>query len=163
MVQDTTAKQQEEKEKNKDAGLPIDAGTGAVGEKAVAGESSPHRKTILIVDDIAVMRLRMRPQLEDAGYRVLEAEDGEKALDLMQKDPGIDMVITDVSMPVMDGLELIRKLRLELNHLHLPIIVVTARGEISVVRKAKLLGVQGFLVKPITKPTLLAAIKREIG
>lgn len=109
------------------------------------------------------MRLRLRPQLEDAGYRVLEAEDGEKALELIRIEPRIDMVITDVSMPVMDGLELIRILRTEMNHTRLPIIVCTARGEISVVRKAKLLGVQGFLVKPIAKPTLLAAIKRELG
>jgi two-component system, chemotaxis family, chemotaxis protein CheY len=164
MAQDTPAREPDENEHRTDFGQPIEVGPGVAGEKAVGGVApSPQRKTILIVDDVAVMRLRLRPQLEEAGYRVLEAEDGEKALEVIQNEPLIDMVITDVSMPVMDGLELIRKLRLELNHLHLPIIVCTARGEISVVRKAKLLGVQGFLVKPISKPTLLGAIRREIG
>lgn len=143
---------------------PVENGAGTIPETAIAPViPTPPRKTILIVDDILVMRLRMRPQLEEAGYRVIEAEDGEKALELVRKEPVINLIITDVSMPVMDGLEMIRKLRSELSSLHLPVIVCTARGEISVVRKAKLLGVQGFLVKPITKPTLLSAIKREIG
>ncbi len=163
MAHDTPANKPGENEQCTDFGQPGETGSRA-GEGTAAGNapSSLHR-TILIVDDVAVMRLRLRSQLEEAGYWVLEAEDGEKALELIGKDPHIDMIITDVSMPVMDGLELIRILRLELNRVHIPIIVCTARGEISVVRKAKLLGVQGFLVKPISKPTLLAAIKREIG
>lgn len=123
----------------------------------------PGGKTVLVVDDVSVMRLRMRPQIEEAGYRVLEAEDGERALEIIRSDSGVSLVITDVNMPVMDGLEFIRKLRGELNLTRLPVILCTARGEISVVRKAKLLGIQGFLVKPVTKTTLLAAIKREIG
>jgi CheY-like chemotaxis protein len=126
-----------------------------------------HHKTILIVDDVLVMRLRMRSQLEEAGYRVLEAEDGERALDVIRKETndtvGIDLIIADISMPVMDGLEFLKRLRQELGLATLPVIVCTARGEIAVVRRAKLLGVQGFLVKPIAKPTLLAAIKRELG
>lgn len=164
MAQDKPAKQPDENTQHTDSGQPVEAVPGNSGKKAISdGASSGLAKTVLIVDDIAVMRLRMRPQLEDAGYRVFEAEDGEKAIEVIQGETKIDLVITDISMPVMDGLELIRKLRLELNHLHLPIIVCTARGEISVVRKAKILGVQGFLVKPVTKPTLLAAVKREIG
>jgi CheY-like chemotaxis protein len=157
MTQDDPAKRPNDSERRTDSGQ-----FGAASPE-MTGDGTPRRKTILIVDDVAVMRLRLRPQLEEAGYRVLEAEDGEKALELIRMEPLIDLVITDVSMPVMDGLELIRILRTEINHAHLPVIVCTARGEISVVRKAKLLGVQGFLVKPITKPTLLSVIKRELG
>ncbi len=124
-------------------------------------------RTVLIVDDISVMRLRLRPQLEEAGYRVLEAEDGERALDIVRSETekpegAIDLIVTDLTMPVMDGLEFIRRLRLESRFAAIPVIVCTARGEIAIVRKAKQLGVQGFLVKPITKPTLLAAIRREL-
>jgi CheY-like chemotaxis protein len=159
MTQDTKTKQPTESEQLSDSSQ-----TGTSGKEVTESHaSSPVQKTILIVDDVAVMRLRMRPHLEEAGFRVLEAEDGEKAFELVQSEPNIDMVITDITMPVMDGLEFIRKIRQELNKIHLPVIVCTARGEIAVVRKAKLLGVQGFLVKPITKPTLIASIKREIG
>ncbi|MHB9031307.1 MAG: response regulator [Candidatus Latescibacterota bacterium] len=127
------------------------------------------QKTILIVDDMLMMRFVLRAQLEGTGYRVLEAEDGEKALEIIQKEMniewrgGVDLVITDVVMTVMDGLELVKKLRQELGLTKLPVIVCTSRGEIDIVRRAKLLGVQGFLVKPIARPTLLATIKRVLG
>lgn len=141
------------------AAAPASGGTSGLKRKA---------KTVLIVDDVSVMRLRMRPQIEEAGYRVLEAEDGERALDVIRieggkLDSGVDLVITDVTMPVMDGLELIRRLRQDPDFSAIPVIICTARGEISVVRRAKLLGVQGFLVKPISKPTLIASIRRELG
>lgn len=134
--------------------------------KPAAAHTAPGRRTILIVDDVAVMRLRMRPQLEESGYRVLEAEDGEKAIEVIRHEKtegrGVDLVISDVSMPVMDGIEMIRTLRQDPLFHQLPIIVCTARGELAVVRQAKTIGVQGFLVKPVTKHTLIAAVQREL-
>jgi CheY-like chemotaxis protein len=120
------------------------------------------KKIILIVDDVMVMRLMLRAKLEEAGFEVLEAEDGEKALTILEKEPDVRLIITDVKMPVMDGLELIGNIRNSLQYAAIPVIICTAKGEISVVRKAKQLGVQRFLVKPITKPALLAAIKQEL-
>jgi CheY-like chemotaxis protein len=127
------------------------------------------QKTILIVDDMLMMRFMVRAQLEEMRFRVLESENGEKALDIIRIEMGkewgggIDLLIADVVMPGMDGLEMIRKIRQELGHAKLPVIVCTARGEIDIVHRAKLLGVQGFLVKPIAKPKLLAAIRRILG
>lgn len=120
------------------------------------------KKIILIVDDVMVMRLMLRAKLEEGGFEVLEAEDGEKALTILEKEPDIRLIITDVTMPVMDGLEFISNLRNSVQYAAIPVIICTAKGEISVVRKAKQLGVQRFLVKPITKPALLAAIKQEL-
>ena len=133
-----------------------------------AAKSSPEtqgneKKRILIVDDVLVMRLRLRTQLEDAGFMVFEAEDGEKALRLLTDIPGMHLIVTDVSMPVMDGIEFIRRLRKTKDYASIPVIVCTAKGEFSIVRQAKQLGVQGFLVKPIAKPTLLSVIKRELA
>ena len=125
--------------------------------------AEPPRKLILIVDDVLVMRLRLRSQIEGSGFRVLEAEDGEKALAILEKEHNIHLIITDVSMPVMDGLEFIRRLRILPRFSTVPVIICTVKGELSVVRQAKQLGVQGFLVKPVAKSILINAIKREIG
>ncbi len=136
--------------------------TGNNAEKSPLKKDEAARKRILIVDDVLVMRLRLRTQLEDSGFMVFEAEDGEKALAFLEYNPDIHLIITDVSMPVMDGIEFIRRLRKSSEYSAIPVIVCTAKGEFSVVRQAKQLGVQGFLVKPIAKPTLLSVIRREL-
>ncbi len=142
---------------------PRENKAGTDTEKSPGSKDESSRKRILIVDDVLVMRLRLRAQLEDSGYMVFEAEDGEKALALLENNPDIHLIVADVSMPVMDGIEFIRRIRKSAEFAAIPVIVCTAKGEFSVVRQAKQLGVQGFLVKPIAKPTLLSVIKREIG
>jgi CheY-like chemotaxis protein len=134
----------------------------APGPAKQAGELPP-RKTILVVDDVQVMRLRLRAQLEESGFNVLDAESGDKALALLEKHQDIKIVLTDVNMAGMDGVELTRRIRTSPKFASLPVVFCTAKGEFSIVRQAKQLGVRGFLVKPVTKLALLATINRELA
>ena len=103
---------------------------------------------ILIVDDSITMRKIIRKSLATAGYEdVVETGDGAEALEYME---GVDLVLTDWNMPVMDGLTLVRELRQNPEYENIPIIMVTTEGSESEVIKALKQGVNDYVVKPFT-------------
>ena len=119
-------------------------------------------KLILIVDDSISMRQMIRLTLDGAGYRVEEDGDGAEAL---RKAETIDaaMVITDLNMPVMNGLALIVELRKLPRYLGLPIVFLTTASDQENKRQARLAGATGWITKPFKQDQLLAVIEKVIG
>jgi two-component system response regulator HydG len=115
--------------------------------------------TILVVDDEASARSGLEKLLTLEGYRVAVAEDGVQALERVG-DSAPDVVVTDLKMPRMDGLELLAKLR-EMQP-ELPVIVVTAFGDVSTAVEAMRKGAEHYLVKPVDFAELEVAIARAI-
>jgi len=108
-------------------------------------------KTILIVDDEANVRLMLQTALESAGYTVIEAGDGQAALQRL-RDVSCALILLDLKMPKMDGMALLRRLRSDGNAV--PVIMLTAHGSIHDAVEAMKLGAIDFLTKPITPDVL---------
>lgn len=117
---------------------------------------------ILTVDDSASMRQMVAFTLKGAGYDVVEAEDGQKAL-TASKTKNFDLVITDVNMPVMDGITFIRHLRTEANYKFTPILMLTTESSADKKAEGKSAGATGWIVKPFNPDQLLAVVKKVIG
>lgn len=117
--------------------------------------------TILVVDDSPIVRRKIEFTLQKNGHTVLVASHGREALERLAATP-VDMVITDVSMPEMDGLELIRCLRAEIASHTLPIVVLTASGQVKDRLAARDEGANGFLTKPTSSWELLETIERFV-
>ena len=117
---------------------------------------------ILTVDDSASMRQMVAFTLKGAGYDVVEAEDGQKALDA-SKLKKFDLVITDVNMPVMDGITFIRHLRTEANYKFTPILMLTTESSADKKAEGKSAGATGWIVKPFNPDQLLAVVKKVVG
>jgi two-component system, chemotaxis family, chemotaxis protein CheY len=114
-------------------------------------------KSLLVVDDSATFRQLLCMTLTRVDgitqANITEAFDGEDAFDKLQSQ-SFDLVLTDIRMPRMDGLELIRKVRSELNEPALPIIIISTKGAEDDVKLGMSLGANGYLSKPISMPRL---------
>jgi len=118
-------------------------------------------QTILAVDDSASMRQMVRYTLEGAGYKVLQASDGVEALELA-KHGVADLVLTDVNMPRMDGIELVRELRALSTYKFVPMLVLTTESGQETKMRGKQAGATGWIVKPFNPDQLLATIARVL-
>lgn len=116
---------------------------------------------ILAVDDSASMRQMVRFTLESAGYEVVQATDGVEALDYA-KDGRADLVLTDVNMPRMDGITLVKELRNLAGYKGVPILVLTTEAAPETKMQGKQAGATGWLVKPFNPEQLLATIQRVL-
>jgi len=116
--------------------------------------------SILIIDDEEPVRALLRFALEAAGYQVTEAANGRQGLELYRQRPA-DLVITDMLMPELNGLDVLLELTREF--LHAKVIAISgAGGEQNVLDAAKLLGVRQTLQKPFSMPQLLGAVRYEL-
>lgn len=113
--------------------------------------------TILIVDDYAPNHRLMSFVLEQSGYAVVSALDGLHALDCLAMMP-IDLIVTDLTMPRLDGIGLTERVRADARFCHVPIIVVTASGKETDEVKATGVGVDAFLTKPVDSEDLARAV-----
>jgi len=118
--------------------------------------------TILAVDDSASMRQMVVFTLKGAGYDVVEAADGVQALQVA-KSKKVDMVLTDVNMPNMDGITLIRQLRGLPNYKFTPILTLTTESAPEKKMEGKQAGATGWIVKPFNPTQLLATVKKVLG
>ena len=119
-------------------------------------------KTVMTVDDSASMRQMVRLALSGAGYQVVEAADGREALDKVDA-VSPHLVVTDLNMPVMDGLTLIRQLRALPSFRGVPIVFLTTESDEGKKREAKEAGATGWLTKPFKQEQLLAVVKKVLG
>lgn len=117
---------------------------------------------ILAVDDSASMRQMVSFTLKGAGHDVVEAADGQQALD-KAKGTQVDLVLSDVNMPVMDGLTLVKELRALPNYKFTPILMLTTESTGDKKMEGKKAGATGWLVKPFNPDQLLATIKKVLG
>lgn len=117
-------------------------------------------KTILIVDDSPTMIMSLRTTLEMHGFRVESATDGARALALLQGGLRPDLVITDINMPNMGGLEFIRHARAMPACRFVPILTLTTESDQAKRDESRRLGATGWLVKPLSGPDLLGVIRQ---
>jgi len=116
---------------------------------------------ILAVDDSTSMRQMVAFTLKGAGYEVVEAADGVEALEAAKKDV-FNLVITDVNMPNMDGIELIRQLRGLTDYKYVPMLMLTTESATDKKSQGKSAGATGWIVKPFDPDQLLATIQRVL-
>jgi len=105
-------------------------------------------KTILIADDSAAMRAMLVAAIDPLGeYRIVEASSGFEALRLLPREQ-VDLVLTDINMPDINGLELISYLRGNANYENIPVFIISTEGSTKDIEKGKLLGANEYIVKP---------------
>ena len=117
---------------------------------------------ILTVDDSASIRLTTRVTLSNAGYAVTEAVDGLDGLNKL-KAGEYDLVVTDLNMPNMDGLTMIRELRKLPAHTGVPVIFLTTESDGEIKAQAKAAGATGWLTKPFDPESLVKIVRKVLG
>jgi two-component system chemotaxis response regulator CheY len=128
--------------------------------KTAAHASAPARiRTVLTVDDSFAMRDILRAALTAAGFTVLQAEDGEAALALLETR-AVDLIITDLNMPRLDGIGVIERVRRSGPHAATPILVLSSESCADMREMARHAGATGWIVKPFSVGGLLDAIRR---
>ncbi|MDI6765434.1 MAG: response regulator [Bacteroidota bacterium] len=120
----------------------------------------PDKSKLLLVDDEDTLRLLIRSELEDRGFDVEEAENGEIALQKLH-DNTYNLVILDIRMPGIDGMEVLKKIRED--NLADKVIMLTGVDELKIARDSLHLGANDFLTKPYEIKTLLACIARVLN
>lgn len=118
-------------------------------------------KTVLVVDDSASVRQVVGIALNSAGYSVIEASDGKKALKKLDQQR-VHLVISDVNMPNMDGIALLKNLKTRPDTKFIPVIMLTTESEQSKKEEGRAAGAKAWVVKPFQPPQLLAAVSKLI-
>lgn len=117
-------------------------------------------KKVFVVDDSATMVMSLKQSLELAGYEVETAKDGLEAFEKVKSGYKPDLIITDLNMPKMNGLEFIKNVRTILRFT--PILILTTESEASKREEAKRLGATGWLVKPVSGTELIKVLKQVL-
>lgn len=118
-------------------------------------------QSILAVDDSASMRSLVNFVLDKAGYQVVMAEDGQDALEYAREN-SVDLVLTDINMPRMDGIELIKELRQLPSYRFTPLLVLTTESGTDKKMEGKAAGATGWIVKPFEPVQLVSTIERVL-
>jgi two-component system chemotaxis response regulator CheY len=142
---------------------PVDeiseADTGAEQSALHQISESPMSKRILTIDDSKTMRDMLMLTLVEAGFDVIQAVDGQDGLDVLAGKK-VDVIITDINMPRMDGYEVIRNLRRDPAHKSTPILVLTTESEADKKNLAREAGATGWMVKPFDPERLVATVRK---
>lgn len=116
-------------------------------------------KTVMIVDDSSSMRQLVSFALKDAGYDVIPAVHGKDALDKLSSAK-IDMAITDLNMPEMDGIEFIKQFKSKPGYKFTPVVMLTTESQEAKKKEGRLAGASGWLVKPFTPEQLVEIVRK---
>ncbi len=119
-------------------------------------------KIIMTADDSASVRQMVGFTLKDAGYDVVEAVDGRDALNKLNGS-NVNMLITDLNMPNMNGIELIEQARAQKQFKFMPIVMLTTESQDSMKQQGKAAGATGWIVKPFKPEQLVAVVKKVLG
>jgi two-component system chemotaxis response regulator CheY len=120
-------------------------------------------KTILIADDSATMRAMLVAIVETLGeYRIVEASSGFEALRLLPREH-VDLILTDINMPDINGLELISYLRTNSNYKNIPVFIISTEGSAKDIEKGKQLGADEYIVKPFSPSTLQQLVNQYLN
>ncbi len=121
------------------------------------------KKKILIVDDSALTRKYLNSILAKNNFEVIEAIDGSEGLLKVKENPDICLILSDMNMLPMSGIEMTEALKREGQYAIPPVLISTADSEASLIESAKKAGVKGFILKPIKAEQLLAIVKKITG
>jgi len=116
---------------------------------------------ILTVDDSRTMLSMLQHTLNGAGFEVSQAEDGQQGLDILNKEE-FDVVITDINMPIMDGIEFIKNVRSSGKYQSLPILILTTESSREKRDQGRAAGGTGWIVKPFDPEKLISVINRVV-
>ena len=116
---------------------------------------------VLTVDDSRTILAMLRHTLSNAGFEVLQAEDGKQGLDILRNET-VDVVITDINMPVMDGIQCIKEVRASGLYQSLPILILTTETSQDKRNEGKAAGGTGWIVKPFEPEKLISVIHRVV-
>lgn len=120
-------------------------------------------KTILIVDDSRAMRAMLVSTIESINnYNIVEASTGFEALRLLPREK-VDLILTDINMPDINGLELLSYLRNNPNYLEIPVIIISTEGSQKDIDKGKQLGANDYVIKPFDPAKVQELIKIYLG
>ncbi len=120
-------------------------------------------KTIMVVDDSASVRQMVSFTIRNCGYDVIEAKDGQDALMKIQTGSTVHMIVTDLNMPNLDGVGLIKGVRSFPSHRFIPIIMLTTESQESKKMQGREAGATGWIVKPFKPEQLAAVVRRVLG
>ncbi len=116
-------------------------------------------KIVLVVDDSSTVRQQVATALKQAGFAIVEAADGQEGLATVDSNRDIAMVVCDVNMPNMNGLEMVEKVKSKPENKALPILMLTTEGQPSMIKRAKEAGASGWIVKPFDANQLVHTAK----
>ena len=120
-------------------------------------------KKVLVVDDSATVRHQVRAALKGAGFDVIEASDGAEGVAKVSSDNTIGMVILDVNMPLMSGLEMLENIKRDGKNASMPVVMLTSEGQQELIERAKRAGARGWIVKPFKADLLVATVRKLIA
>lgn len=117
-------------------------------------------KKVLVVDDSMTVRQQVSAVLTQAGFEVVEAQDGVEGADVIAAQKDIAMVICDVNMPRMNGLDMVEKVKADASNANLPVVMLTTEGNPALIQQAKAAGAKGWILKPFKADQLLATVNK---
>ena len=125
--------------------------------------SEPRRFNVLVVEDSPPMRRMIVFALRGlAGVTVVEADDGVDALRKLAKER-FDLILTDINMPILDGLKLVKRLRADVSYERVPVIVITTEGAAEDRQRALALGANAYITKPIRAGEVIALVRKILA
>jgi two-component system chemotaxis response regulator CheY len=120
-------------------------------------------KKVIVVDDSRTARQQVRNALSGAGYDIVEAVDGTDGIDKMDANVDASLVLCDVNMPNLNGIEMIESARRDGKGANVTFVMLTTEAEPDLVQRAKACGAKGWIVKPFKPELLLAAVRKLVG
>ena len=115
--------------------------------------------TIMVVDDSALIRMQVRRALTAAGFDVVDAKDGQHAFDALSGGQHVHVMVCDVNMPRMNGIELLEEIA-QSDILRPVVLMLTTEGQPEMIQRARSLGAKGWIVKPFKADMLVATVRR---
>ena len=119
-------------------------------------------KTILIADDSESIRVVVGLALREAGFTVIVAKDGQDSLDLLKQNEQVSLIISDLNMPILDGILFLKEVRKLDTFKYLPFLILTTESQDSKKMEAKNAGATGWIIKPFVKEKLIAVVNKVI-
>ena len=118
---------------------------------------------VLIVDDAKTIRQQVNFTLKKAGFEIIEAEDGLDGIEKLKANRDVLLIVSDVNMPNLGGIEMVQAINTNTELPHPPILMLTTEDSPKFLEKAKVAGAKGWIVKPFLPEVLIQAVKRLIG
>jgi two-component system chemotaxis response regulator CheY len=116
-------------------------------------------KKVLVVDDADVIRAQVSRALSPAGFAILEAADGAAGLATARANTDLSLIVLDVNMPIMGGIEMLERLKEDQRTAGIPVLLLTTEGQEALILRAKKAGAKGWMVKPVKPEMLLKAVQ----
>lgn len=118
------------------------------------------KKVILVVDDSLIIRRQLSTALVAAGFETVQAVDGQDALTQVAQLPQVDLIISDVNMPRMSGVELLENIRQNPRFAETPFVMLTSDGQTALIQRARELGAKGWIKKPFNADLMVATAQK---